>query len=416
MSPFKEVVQYLESLSIMPKTMPGIDKIRNAVSEKSWWSSIQSKQIITVAGTNGKGTTCAALEALLLSAGKKVGLYTSPHLIQTTERIRINGLDISEDQFVAVFLRNKNLIQKHELTHFEALTLMAADMFFTSNLDYIIFEVGLGGTYDATNVFPNHYSMITKLGMDHQNILGHNLLEIAKNKFGIVKNNSVVVHHELPDEVLSEVKLVQNKTASRWRKASPGKSSYQNGQWWVDCEWGQFKINIPGHRSCENAMTALTLFSELGFKPQDHLSALGHIRWPGRMQQFNGWNLKCPMYLSGDHNIQGVQSLLQILEQMSWNQLHLVVGIGQDKDCSEMFEMLLTLPKVNLYLTETPFKGRRLQDYPESIKKIAHVQSIDLKDIKKHIAQSSTENDLVVVTGSLYLVGHVLQMSSVDPI
>ena len=408
-SPFNEIVQYLESLSIMPKTMPGIDKIRNAVNEKSWWSSVQSKKIITVAGTNGKGTTCAALEALLLSAGKKVGLYTSPHLIQTTERIRLNGLDISEDQFVDVFLRNKNLIQKYELTHFEALTLMAADVFFTSNLDYIIFEVGLGGTYDATNVFPNHYCMITKLGLDHQNILGNSLLEIAKNKFGIVKNNSVVVHHELPDEVLSEIKLVQNKTSSQWRKASPGKSSYQNGQWLIDCEWGRFKINIPGSRSCENAMTALTLFSELGFKPQDHLSALGHVRWPGRMQQFNGWNLKCPMYLSGDHNIQGVQSLLQILEQMSWNKLHLIIGIGQDKDCNEMLELLLSLSRVNIYLTETPFKGRRLSDYPEAIKSRALVQSVDLEVIRQRLIESTSHNDLVVVTGSLYLVGLLLK-------
>jgi dihydrofolate synthase/folylpolyglutamate synthase len=399
---FIEVVNYLERLTIMPKTMPGLEKIRAAVIEKKWFHELDSKKIITVAGTNGKGTTCAVLESLLLSAGQKVGLYTSPHLIQTTERIRVHGKDISEVQFVQLFLENQNLIEKHQLSHFEALTLMASDHFFQSGLDYVIFEVGLGGTYDATNIFPNYYSVITKLGLDHQNILGNTLIEVAQNKFGIVKTNSIIVHHQLPEDVQS-----LKKSDATWIQAKTISSRFENNQWFLDSVWGVAEVNIPGERTVENAATALTLFEVLGFNPQNHLSALSKIRWQGRMQKINWPGFACPLYLSGDHNIQGVESLIQILSHYDWNELHLVVGIGQDKSCEEMFSLLLNLPRVQIYLTETPFKGRPIDQYPEEALKVAIQKNTNCIEILNSIRPN--KNDLVVVTGSLYLVGDVLK-------
>lgn len=399
---FVEVVNYLERLTIMPKIMPGLEKIRTAVIEKKWFHQLDPKKIITVAGTNGKGTTCAVLESLLLSAGQKVGLYTSPHLIQTTERIRINGIDISEAQFVDLFLENQNLIEKHQLSHFEALTLMASDYFFQSELDYVIFEVGLGGTYDATNVFPNYYSVITKLGMDHQNILGNSLIEVAQNKFGIVKPDTVVVHHRLPSEVHS-LKSAQ----ATWIQAKVCKSRFENNQWFLDSDWGTAELNMPGHRTVENAATALTLFEVLGFNVQKHMSALNKIRWQGRMQKINWPGISCPVYLSGDHNIQGIESLIQILTHYDWNELHMIVGIGQDKSCEEMFALLMKLPRVKIYLTETPFKGRLIDQYPAEVFNIAVQKNPNCVEILNSIHPN--KNDLVVVTGSLYLVGDILK-------
>lgn len=206
MSSYTEVVQYLESLSIMPKTMPGLEKIKRALVETEWFSKINSDKVVIVAGTNGKGSTCACLEGLLLQTGKKVGFYSSPHLIETTERIRLNGKQISKEVFVVSFIRTKSLIETHQLTHFEALTLMAGDIFFGHNeLDYVIFEVGLGGTYDATNAFPHSTSVITSLSLDHTNILGNTLKEVARNKFGIVQKNNKVIHLPLTAE-LSDLK------------------------------------------------------------------------------------------------------------------------------------------------------------------------------------------------------------------
>ncbi len=399
---FSEVVEYLERLTIMPKTMPGLEKIRAAVVEKKWLKQLDPKKIITVAGTNGKGTTCAVLEALLRSAGQNVGLYTSPHLIQTTERIRVNGKDISEAQFVQLFLENQNLIEKYQLSHFEALTLMASDHFFQLDLDYVIFEVGLGGTYDATNIFPNYYSIITKLGLDHQNILGNTLIEVAQNKFGIIKPNTVVVHHQLPAEVIS----LKSPTAN-WIQAKECNSRFEKNRWFLDSQWGTAELNLPGERAVENAATALTLFEILGFKVQEHLFALSKIRWQGRMQKINWPAFSCPLYLSGDHNIQGIESLIQILNHYDWNELHLIIGIGQDKSCEEMFALLLKLPRVKIYLTETPFKGRSIDQYPAQVLKVALQKNSNSIEILNSICPS--KNDLVVVTGSLYLVGDVLK-------
>lgn len=407
---FQKTVAALEALNIMPKTMPGLEKLKQALQHKTWFQELSSEKIITVAGTNGKGTTCAALQTLLLSAGKKVGLYTSPHLISTTERIRVNGEEISESAFVQLYQENQSLIAQYELTHFESLTLMAAEYFFAKNeLDYVIFEVGLGGTYDATNVFPNRYSIITALAMDHQNILGNTVLEIAKNKFGIIKPNSKVVHHPLPAEVFALFSEVLTVTNSQAIAAVPGTIHAEKDfepYWFLQTPWGKTMVNIPGHRACENIMTALTMFEELGYEPQDHLHSLEKISWAGRMQKIKWPYIEAPVYLSGDHNIQGVQSLVQLLQSYEWNELHLVVGIGQDKAADEMLRMLFALPRSRVYLTKTPFKGRGLMDYPDEYRTKAKGENDNVIELLNSL--SPGKNDMVLVTGSLYLVGEVL--------
>jgi dihydrofolate synthase / folylpolyglutamate synthase len=389
---YNQVIQYLESLTIMPKTMPGLEKIRSAVTSKDWFPKLDPKKIITIAGTNGKGTTAAALEALLLSTGKKVGLYTSPHLVNTTERIRVNGLDISETAFAQLFLDNKATIEKDELSHFESLTLMAADYFFTQDLDFVILEVGLGGIYDATNIFPNHYAVITKIGFDHENILGNNLIDIAKNKFGIIKQGAVVVHHHLDTQFKNLIEETQHKTNSTWISGSEMSRV--------------FETNLIGPRAQENIATAVKVFATLGFNFEPHKSALKKINWPGRMQLISWPGMSCSVYLSGDHNPQGIESLIEILESYQYEYLHLIVGIGVDKSGDEMLQQILSIPRVKLYLTETPFKGRKFEDYPEFAKQVAIMSDRDGISLLNKIKPQP--KDMVVVTGSLYLVGKVL--------
>lgn len=394
---YENVIAELELLSIMPKTMPGLIKLQSALSEVSWFKHIDQKKIITVAGTNGKGTTCAALETLLISADQEVGLFTSPHLISTTERIRINAVDISENDFVQIYLKYKNLIQKHQLTHFESLTLLAAAYFFEEKtLDYVVFEVGLGGLFDATNVFPNQYSVITKLGLDHQNILGHSLIEIAQNKFGIIKEKSLVIHHHIDDPAV--YKLLQKITDEKNCECLEAKAHYQ------------YKTNLIGERASENINTAITVFEKLGFDSTKHLKALDNIRWYGRMQKVDlsvlNNKIQCDVYLSGDHNPQGIQSLIEILKNYNWNKLHLIVGIGQDKSCEPMLDLLTQIPGVKLYLTQTPFKGLDISDYPEKYRKVAKASDNDVFSLIKNMTPE--KNDLVIITGSLYLVGKIL--------
>ena len=413
---YSDVVQNLEALQIMPKTMPGLEKIKKALVQTDWYTKLDANKIIVVAGTNGKGSTSAALEALLLQADQNVGFYSSPHLVSTTERIRVNGKPISEEQFIQLYQNCESLIKSCELSHFEALTLMMGDYFFNSKwnqqLDYVILEVGLGGLYDATNAFPHKFNVITKLGLDHVSILGTTLTDIAKNKFGVVGKKSIVVYQPLPEELHDLKMQYQKETNSNWVEVPKVqwevKKNRQEPKYVVHYESEKFEINLLGERAVENVMTAITTFEVLGFLPTGHTQALNKVNWQGRMQRSSWPSIKCPVYLSGDHNQQGVDSLIKILKDFNYQNLHLVVGIGVDKDANTMLDALLSLENVKIYLTETPFKGRKINDYPASAINKSAYQSDDLKDVLEKVAQAATENDLCVVTGSLYLVGQFL--------
>ncbi len=417
---FDSIVELLERLSIMPKEMPGIEKIKKAFSDTNWFSKIDPKKVIVVAGTNGKGSTCAILESLLLAAKKNVGFYSSPHLIDTTERIRVNAKQVSKGQFTELYLQNKDLIEKFELTHFEALTLMAADYFFSetwnNKLDFAIFEVGLGGTFDATNAIPHAVSVITSLSLDHTAILGRDLLSIAKNKLGIVQAKNLVVHHQFQEELLSLVNEVKSKTESTWHqsltiKLKKIKSSelVKPPEYFLQTPWGEAKINLFGERAAENAATALTVFEKLGFNPALALFALNQINWKGRMQRVSWPLLKSALYLSGDHNPAGAESLIKLLKDFKWKKIHLIIGIGKDKEATEMLNIFSKLENSELYLTETPFKGLAIDQYPENFKKLAKSLERDVHVLLDKIAATAGADDLVLVTGSLYLVGEVLR-------
>lgn len=415
---YNKVVSFLESLQMMPKTMPGLEKIKKALVQTDWYSQIDPSKVIVVAGTNGKGTTCAALEALLIEAAQKVGFYSSPHLISTTERIRINGTQISQKEFVDLFNECSILIKNCELSHFEALTLMAGKFFFSSkiDLDFVIFEVGLGGTYDATNAYPHKYSVITKLGLDHMNILGKNLVDIAKNKFGIISKKNIVIHHQLPEELFDLKKEVQKNTNSNWVESEKYEleviRSSRIPRYFIKLNGCNFEINILGKRAAENIMTALTLFQILGFYSERYYKALNNISWLGRMQKIEWPGLLCPLYLSGDHNEQGILSLIEILKDFRWDNIYLIVGIGADKDAEAMLRILFNLDNVKIFLTETPFKGLKLHEYPQLNNFKENFRSSDSVALLNQITSLAKPDDLVLVTGSLYLVGSILKIQS----
>lgn len=430
---FLQIVQRLEALGIMPKTAPGLDKIKRALVKKDWYLKINPKKVIVVAGTNGKGSTCAILEALLHHAGKRVGFYSSPHLIKTTERIRLQGKQISESLFCDAFSANEALIKEFQLSHFESLTLIAADIFFskkfTDELDFVILEVGLGGTFDATNAFDHHWSVITKLGLDHVDILGSTLKEIASNKFGIIRPHSVVVHHPLDESLRDLVRDVRDSTQSTWIPAKSGSKKQpdvRHGSEELEVfntHWGPAQLSLIGSRAIENAMTALTLFEQLGLDPKKHLEALQNVSWPGRLQKVFLPKFGFSVLLSGDHNEQGIDSLIETLRDRYLDHevslesgpriFHFIVGIGQDKKCEPMLEKLFGFDegRSKIYLTETPFKGRKLENYPEKMRAAAAFSHQDINVILKLISESGRlkDSDVVIITGSLYLVGDVLK-------
>ncbi len=440
------------------------------------WSAAKT---ILVAGTNGKGSTCATLEALLLAAQVgRVGLYTSPHLEEYTERIRLDGKQVSQAHFAALLAGLAARVDCSRLSCFEMLTLMAVWAFYGPQdddaaaafclppVEWGIFEVGLGGTWDATNAIAHEVAVIAPLGFDHQNLLGHTLNEIAGNKFGIIRPLSGsqvdkttggmrVISAPLPPEVLPLARQVQAATGSHWSFAppacwevrqGPGEKEHKVGEtaaqrqpfttvsgqvsvqmpqdprdpcFILHSPWGQAELALVGARAAQNAMLALATFQALGFDPSSQLAALKSVVWPGRMERVlpESLLLPCPLYCSGDHNPAGVQSLIELLEAYAYRTLWLLVGVTAQKDLAGILEPLLQVRGAKVVLTEPPFQPRKLASYPQALRERAVGLEADPLTALQGMARQAGPEDLILVTGSLYLVGFLKKaLKKPDPL
>jgi dihydrofolate synthase/folylpolyglutamate synthase len=350
------------------------------------------------------------LEALLLDTKKKVGLYTSPHLEETTERIRVQGISLEPKYFCEIYEtieeKLKPLEKNHPFSHFEMLTLMAAWAFHRENVNYAIFEVGVGGTWDATNAMTHSLCAITSISYDHENLLGSDLLSIASNKFGIVTQQATVIHTALPASIQALADEVQRQTQSTWIPSVPTTLEVdcfqEEPRFFIQTPWGRAKLACPGKRAAENTALALTLFETLGYSPSLHLQAISEVNWPGRMQKVR--NKPCPVYFSGDHNPAGVQSLLDLLPYYRRKKLLLCIGIGKHKSADAMLSLFFRLPETKIVLTETPFGTRPLQEYGPWLLQADYAQKDPWQAFQYLLSQAQRE-DLLVVTGSLYLIG-----------
>ncbi len=411
---YRECVARLEALGVFPNKAPTLEPMRRALQALGYgreWGA-DPERVISIAGTNGKGSTAAMLESLFIGAGHRVGLYTSPHLIDTTERMRVDRLDITQSEFVEVhaFLVAR-LPFDLTLSHFDCLTLMAITWFSHPDfrpapLDWILLEVGLGGTWDSTNAIPHRKAIVTKLAFDHENLLGHTLPEIARNKFGVVSAGARVVHLPLPESTRADAQAVARANGSEWWEARVFPHRVEAGpRFLLESAWGETELPLPGARAAENASLALEAFHHFTGQPPV-LASLSKTRWPGRMERFTRANV--PVYLSGDHNPSGVASLIELLVHYRWKKLRIVVGLGKDKRCNESLAPLFALPRAEVVLTETPFKGRQLGtgDYGQWE---SHAWAREAEPMKALAlaCEGMGSDDLVLVTGSLYLVGAV---------
>ena len=419
----KEAIADLERRGIMPLRAPSLDNTILALSRFALQYPDDLRKIILVAGTNGKGSTSKTLETLLRSNGKRTGMYSSPHLVDYRERILLNGEMVTAELFEKAWRVVRDATRDLPLSHFEMLTVMAAWIFFSgvevSPSEFAVFEVGLGGLWDATNAIPHGTAVISRLGFDHQEILGKTLLEIARNKFGIVNQNCRVIHQSLDAELSSLKAQTIRETGSQWRCAPAFKIevTYPENEpniptFVIQSVWGGAPISLAGRRGAENINLAMTAFEELGFQPAQKLNVLAQVEWPARMQRLTGaWivqHLPCPIFLSGDHNPQGVDSLLELLQFYQWRELRLVVGVGIKKDLDEIFERLFTLKNVRIWLTQADFLGRDENGFGKWFKRCEGFYRRPLEAMAAAAASASPQ-DLCLVTGSLYLAGDVLR-------
>ncbi len=406
MKTYNEWIEWLEKRSIMPQIRPGLMHTENALHQAEILPRVSPDKVIHIAGTNGKGTTAKTLEQLLLKQGYSVGLYTSPHLVDTNERICLNGKNISHEQMIAYFEKYQPLIEKWNLSHFETLTLFSAALFFVdSPVDYAIYEIGLGGTWDATNIIPHSTSVITTLGFDHQHILGDTLSEIADNKFGIIQKNNHVLHFPYDEDI--ELQLAEKLNAKDATSACilPPEVVTENGnplpQYFIKHQQKIYLLSLPGTRAAHNMWMALHIFETLGHTLEEGLPRLKDIEWPARMTQL-AQITPCPVYLSGDHNIQGLESAQEIILGASYNRIKILFGLSKNRVHKDFLKILEKIPRADIFLTQPRFGG------VEPIKG-TYPYTSDPCTALRDILQTVQPNDMVLVTGSLYLCGDILK-------
>ncbi|HEX4003026.1 MAG TPA: folylpolyglutamate synthase/dihydrofolate synthase family protein [Candidatus Acidoferrales bacterium] len=381
-----------------------------------------------IAGTNGKGSTAAMLDAVLRAAGLRTGLYTSPHLERINERIRINGEDISDDEFAAAWTRVQAAIEAllasgklaAHPTYFECVTAMAFVAFAKSGVDFAIYEVGLGGRLDSTNVVQPEVAVITSIDFDHEDYLGHSIEEIASEKAGIIKPGAWVASTvERPEAraVIArrcqemDARLVEIDTAWRMEEIHTSGGYYRAVVSPVHSHKTlAIEPPLPGRFQIRNALgaaTAARLLGERGFPVDDAAieNGIRAARWAGRLERLGDHPA---IYLDGTHNPSGARELLKFWEDnFKGRRIVLVYGAMRDKAVDEIAGLLF--PAVDFVILTEPRQPRAISA-PLLAEMTSHLakRSTIVRDpgeaLEEAIAMASPE-DAVFATGSLYLVG-----------
>ncbi len=341
---------------------------------------------VHVAGTNGKGSTSAMIESIARASGLRTGLYTSPHLVRFAERIRIDGEPI-EDPLLGELL-GEALVTGHDLSFFETATLAAFLAFARAKVDLAVVEVGIGGRLDATNVIPPpRCAAITRIAFDHQDRLGDTLEEIAREKAGIAKPGVPIVLGSLAGSVRTAASDVIQRAGGAIVEAAPA-------------EVLPPAIGLAGPHQVDNARIAWAVADVLRLPTEARVRGLATARWPGRLERID--TASGPWLLDGAHNPDGVAALVRALGAGADHPAALVYGALGDKPWRAMLDALAAVPAPRFYAAP---EGRAPAP-PEDL--AAHLPGAVCASLELALAaarQAAGPRGLVVVCGSLYLVG-----------
>ncbi|HEY2727504.1 MAG TPA: folylpolyglutamate synthase/dihydrofolate synthase family protein [Parafilimonas sp.] len=379
---------------------------------------------IHIAGTNGKGSISHMLAAILQTAGYKTGLYTSPHLKDFRERIKVDGKMCSKEFIIDFTEKIKPQIEKLEPSFFEITVAMAFDYFAQQQVDIAVIETGLGGRLDSTNVIIPELSIITNIGWDHMNILGDTLEKIAFEKAGIIKQNIPAII----GEVSNETKLIFEECAIE--KNAPliyaqenfyvQDFNYEHHQLKTEVvdkrknEHHIYALDLPGVYQTKNIIPVLEAVHQLQLKnwkiKQTHIdTALKKVKHltglHGRWEKIKD---EPAVIVDVAHNIDGIKQLMEQLELVSYNELHIIIGFAKDKD---VINILALLPKTaNYYFSKAQIQ-RALNE--NDLKILAEKNNLTGKafaDVNTALNEALThanKDDLILIFGSVFLVGEV---------
>lgn len=427
-------MDYAATLDYLFKQLPMFSRIGAAALKEGLTNTIelcnavgnpqQKFRTIHIAGTNGKGSTSHMLAAILQQAGYKTGLYTSPHLKDFRERIKVNGEMCSEDFVVAFTEKIKPQIQTLEPSFFEITVAMAFDYFAEQLVDVAVIEVGLGGRLDSTNIITPELSIITNIGLDHVHILGDTLPKIAYEKAGIIKKNiPVVIGEALPEtKPVFEEKAALENAPTIFAEDEKYVSEWQYTNHHLDVTVADkhtddrkaYTLDLPGVYQLKNIVTVLTAVHQLQKQgwhiTEEHITAgLAHAK---KLTGLHGrWDViqqHPTIVLDVAHNADGLKQVAEQLELSTYNTLRIVIGMVKDKDVAAS---LALLPR---YATYYFTKAQLPRALPET--ELAEIaRGIGLKgqvyatvtEALNAAKQHAHKDDLILVCGSVFVVGEV---------
>lgn len=433
-TPLEEWLSYLENSHYKAIDL-GLERVNRVAKALNLLNP--APFIITVGGTNGKGTTCRLLETILLNIGLRVGVYSSPHLIRYNERVRIQNKELSDQEHTESF----DFIQsnkKESLTYFEFSTLSALYLFKKAKLDVVILEVGLGGRLDATNIIDNNLAVITSIDIDHTDFLGSNREQIAFEKAGIFRANKPVVIGEpnIPITMLEQAEKLHTKLSCRNKDWS---FSEQENSWiWKSNNKELVDLPIP-QIPLANAATVLATLTYLPFKISEKVihQSLQEVELAGRFQYLKqekqiklaeliqksleqlpqviidvGHNPHAARYLS--------EKLTVLKSKQSKGKLIAICGILKDKDSKGVFSPLIPLVDYWYCVNLDGSRGQSGQELFMTLQQIANSQQLIIQgescelimDAIKTALKKATERDTILVFGSFHTVAPLLEILS----
>ena len=353
---------------------------------------------IHIAGTNGKGSTAHMLASILQEAGFKAGLYTSPHLKDFRERIKINGKMISKNQVIDFVKKNKTEFEKINMSFFEYTVAMAFDYFAESQVDIAIIETGLGGRLDSTNIISPELSVITNIGYDHTNLLGSKLEQIAKEKAGIIKKNTPVVIGRKQEKIINDI----FKITAYNKKSKIFFSEINNN---ISCD-------LKGEYQNENINTTIKAIEVLNWNI-DNKNIYKGLKNVIKNTGLNGrWQIisKTPHIICDTgHNQDGIKNITKQLKKINFNNLHFIFGTVKDKNITEIIKLL---PKGAMYYfcaanIDRAFNASKLKDISLELNLQGNAYN-SVKDAYNNAISNYKKDDLIFIGGSTFVVAEIL--------
>ena len=414
---YPDSVRFLYELGNEIRTAKlGLDRVQALLGELG--APERACRYVHVAGTNGKGSTCAMVESGLRTAGVRTGLFTSPHLVSPTERIQIAGTPVSEGVFAQAFdlvhRTAEEMLRREELdthpTYFETLTAMAFHLFRELRVETVVLEVGLGGRLDATNVVDPLLTAITPVDFDHETHLGNSLRSIAFEKAGILKPTVPAVFSRQRPEALEaleerarELGIVVSKTED-WNIEQLEVSKFGHCYKATAREKAiHIKCPLAGHHQVENSLAAATILTKLGIPAAAIERGIREVRWPGRLERIAE---NPEIILDGAHNPAGIRALADYMNHFyQGRRVHLIYGSMRDKSVDEIAGVLSPLA---CRIILAPLESQRalrpealLRFFPDSRAEIAR----GVEEALALTRRAAAPEDVILITGSLTLVG-----------